>query len=164
LVQKYLLFDPVRRWRHYLRLKKNGDQSLVQELEEQFEVLKDLKKLHDESLKIFEYRGQNWWGESLEWLALKLGNGKDSIYSGLYPIQSGFVHSDVRSSRSYIKISGYEEEFKGATSLQDSIVISVESTRCLILVAWSASKVCNFNLEQEISSAIESVRKLSGME
>ena len=164
LVERYLRFDPVRRWKHYLNFKKNADRALVQELEEKSsKSLEELKKLHDESMGKFNYKGQNWWGDTIEWLALKLGNGKDSIYSGLYPIQSGFVHSDVRSSRSYIKFAGYDEEFKGATSLQDDIVIPVESTRCLILVAWSTSKICGFKMDQEISSAIEQVRRLSGM-
>ena len=163
--EQFIRFDPVRRWRHFEKLRKSGVENFLQEMEKKPEMLQQLKHDHDESMKKFCYpkNSQNWWGESLEWLAKHLGNGTDPIYFGLYPIQSGHVHSDIRSSKAYLKLYGGNFVFNDSSDLGNNIVIPMEATRNLIIVASYFVNIFDLKLENELSSAIDQVRKLSGI-
>ncbi len=163
--ERFIRFDPVRRWRHFEKLRKSGDKNFLQELTKNPKMLEKLKHNHDESMKNFCYpeTSQNWWGKSIEWLAKHLGNGTDPIYFGLYPIQSGHVHSDIRSSKAYLKIDGGNLVFNDSSNLGNSIVVPMEATRNLIIVASCFVNIFDLKLDNEISSAIDQVRKLSGI-
>ena len=163
--ERFIRFDPVRRWRHFAKLQKSGGENFLQEWTKNPKMLQQLEQDHDESMKKFCYskNSQNWWGESLEWLAKHLGNGTDPIYFGLYPIQSGYVHSDIRSSRAYLKIDVSNLVFNDSSDLSNNIVIPVEATRNLIIVASCFANIFELKLDNEISSAIDQVRKLSGI-
>ena len=164
LAKRFINFDPVQRWKHYEKYTKNSGLTLGGQKDINSKRLQDLKNAHDEAMKKFGYKGQYWWGGSIEWLAKKLGNGTDPIYFGLYPIQSGYVHSDARSSKEYIKIKEYEDEYNADPGIRNSIVLPVEATRSLILIANAVSSICHLDLDQDIESAVEEIRKLSGME
>jgi hypothetical protein len=109
----------VRRYSHYLRMKKVKDSPKIAavvavleskpglaELEKEYERLKaNYLKSGRGSASRVQNVADNWWGNSIYWLAKNLGPLALEQYATVYWCQSDLVHTGSTSVRDYLKRS-----------------------------------------------------------
>lgn len=161
-------YDPVARYRYYTRLKEfaqeSGDAYLSAGLERLSpELLEELKGDHERVGHNYPRKHQNWWGNTIRWLAEHLGVETHARYIGAYWMQSQLTHSGVASVKQYLTEHGGGLQMHYSPAPSDKIFCPQEATLYFLDVVRHSPEALNLKLDDEIVKARESFKNIFGV-
>ncbi len=151
-VPQFMEFDPVERYRQYLKLKQCGANEYVALVEQRPDELRALKEKHDKYE--LRYPGQNWWGKSIRWLAEELGQNQLVKYYSLYWYQSAQVHSGLLAMNDYLKDSGDGLLAEWLPTAERGALGAIEACGAMLAIVDCANELMSLNLSKKINDAI----------
>jgi hypothetical protein len=176
LARTFAEHEPIRNYNMYLRMKRVKGariEKLVSMIESKPLDLDEMKRQYDEfkdkflkpgrkSAKSPEDLSENWWGQSVYWLAKKLGAPEES-YATVYWSQSDLVHSGSTSMREYLK--------KGSEGWLANCYPNTHDPNLETTVPWASGwlfgiylvvdSAWGLNLDHEIAQALAEVENLA---
>ena len=157
-------YDPVARYRYYLRLKKLG---VIDEIEK-FKThshelgLEEMKQYHDRLHKVYPER-KNWWGEGIGWLARHLGKEMEKRYVTIYWMQSNLVHSAAASVKAYLKQHEEGLLINCSPARSNRSMVPQEITLFFLDIAGHVAEALKLELDEDVSKAMEDFRTALGI-
>ncbi len=157
-------FDPVARYRYYLRLRDLGVTDEIQKFKTHQHELKldEMKQYYDRLHNVYP-ANKGWWGESIYWLAKHLGKEMEKRYVAVYWMQSNLVHSGTSAVKEYLREHEGGLQINCSPSKTDRTMPAQEITLFFLDVAGHVAEALELNLNDSVSKALEKFRSILGI-
>ena len=150
--QLFTEHDPVMRYRYYQKLKKLGAASVLQAIESREQDLLEFQQQHDR-FKTKYPEGKGWWGNTIAWLARRLGKGAEEEYSTVYWMESNLVHTNVVAMKEYLHEQQGSLRVNCYSSQSDNIYIPREATLYFLDIMRDVADALELNLSDDVAQA-----------
>jgi hypothetical protein len=157
-------YDPVARYRYYLRLKELG---VIDEIEK-FKThshqlnLEEMKQYYDRLQKTYPEK-KGWWGESIGWLARHLGKETERRYVTIYWMQSNLIHSAAASVMEYLREHEDGLLVNCSPTRPNRSIIPQEITLFFLDIVGQVAEALELKLDDDVSKASEKFRAVLGI-
>lgn len=158
-VRLFLEYDPVLRYRLYLRLKELGINTFVDEMEKRKSELSELKDQY-ETFNSNYPSGNNWWGGTVRQLADQFNKEVQLYYAGAYLMESNMVHSNVAAVKEYMKNHRSNIEVNCYPLVSNDIIVPSFATVRFLGVLSIVAEALELNLDVEIDYAFREYKKI----